>query len=168
MYQSTVHLVPWPLHCYAQASTTRGLCTCRKKYRALIQALYDLPAHEVERLLPMKGGSLEVGVVTVPHSPVDGRVDVSVTVYFVNQEPLFFEYNRQWYPTGEHSGLPPLLPMPAPLVQHVLLVLLFVCCIVYCLWSNPGLLPIITTWPGVLAKLIGGAGECCDCHVTVM
>ena len=45
-----------------------------------------------------------MGVVTVPHSPVDGRVDVSVTVYFVNQEPLFFEYNRQWYPTGENSG----------------------------------------------------------------
>ena len=80
-------------------------CTYRKKYRALIQALYDLPEHEVERLLPAKGGSLEVGVLTVPHCPVDGRVDVNIMVYYVNKEPLFFEYNRQWYPTGERSGL---------------------------------------------------------------
>ena len=81
-------------------------CTCRKKCRALIQGLYDLPPHEVERLLPAKGGSLEVAVLSVPHCPVDGRVDVNVTVYYLNKEPLFFEYNRQWYPTGEDSGLP--------------------------------------------------------------
>ena len=33
-------------------------------------------------------------------------------------------------------------------------------CVVYCLWSNPNLLPMMTTWPAVLSKLIGGAGEC--------
>ena len=87
-------------------STCAASSPYRKKCRALIQGLYDLPLHEVERLLPAKGGSLEVAVLTVPHCPVDGRVDVSVTVYYVNKEPLFFEYNRQWYPTGEDSGLP--------------------------------------------------------------
>ena len=85
-------------------STCAASSPYRKKCRALIQGLYDLPLHEVECLLPAKGGSLEVAVLTVPHCPVDGRVDVNVTVYYVNKEPLFFEYNRQWYPTGEDSG----------------------------------------------------------------
>ena len=94
--------------CTATASTCSCLCelltliyTCRKKYRALVQSQYDLTEQEIERLLPAKGGSLEVGRLAIPHCPLDGRVDVEVAVYYVNKEPMFFEYNRQWYPTGE-------------------------------------------------------------------
>lgn len=89
-----------PAYLYMCALHTRT-CPCRKKYRALVQAQYDLTEQEVERLLPAKGGSIEVARLTVPHCPVDGRVDVEVAVYYVNKEPLFFEYARQWYPTGE-------------------------------------------------------------------
>ena len=44
-------------------------------------------------------------------------------------------------------------------VVVVVVVVVVYCCAVYCLWSYPSLLPMITTWPPVLAKLIGGAGE---------
>jgi predicted RNA-binding protein (TIGR00451 family) len=69
----------------------------------------------------------EVAKLNTPSCPLDGRADVDVFVYFIDKEPIFFDYSNRIFPT------------------------------VYCAWKCPSIVPTVTTWPPVLPKLIGGA-----------
>ncbi|XP_034028575.1 eukaryotic translation initiation factor 2D [Thalassophryne amazonica] len=92
----------------------------RRKLKADISAAFPtLSAEELSELVPNKE---ELNVVKIYTHKGD-----AVTLYVLHKNPLFFELEKQLYPT------------------------------VYMLWHHPVLLPAFTTWPPVLEKLIGGA-----------
>uniref|UniRef100_A0A3Q3XFM1 Eukaryotic translation initiation factor 2D n=1 Tax=Mola mola TaxID=94237 RepID=A0A3Q3XFM1_MOLML len=92
----------------------------RRKLKADISAAFpSLLAEEVSELIPNKE---ELNVVKLYAHKGD-----AVTLYVLHKNPLFFELEKQLYPT------------------------------VYVLWRYPALLPTFRTWPLVVQKLIGGA-----------
>ncbi|KAM9342222.1 eukaryotic translation initiation factor 2D [Pholidichthys leucotaenia] len=92
----------------------------RRKLKADISAAFSsLSADEVSELIPNKE---ELNTVKIYTHKGD-----AVTIYVLHKNPLFFELEKQLYPT------------------------------VYLLWRYPALLPTLKTWPPVLQKLVGGA-----------
>ncbi|XP_041860796.1 eukaryotic translation initiation factor 2D [Melanotaenia boesemani] len=92
----------------------------RRKLKAdLCAAFPSLSADELSELIPNKE---ELNVVKIY-----AHKGEAVTVYVLHKNPLFFELEKQLYPT------------------------------VYLLWRYPSLLPVFRTWSPVLQKLIGGA-----------
>ncbi|XP_037539876.1 eukaryotic translation initiation factor 2D [Nematolebias whitei] len=92
----------------------------RRKLKAdLLAAFPSLSAEELSELVPSKE---ECNVVKIY-----AHKGEAVTVYVLHKNPLFFELEKQLYPT------------------------------VYVLWRRPTLLPVFRTWAPVLQKLIGGA-----------
>ncbi|XP_057677444.1 eukaryotic translation initiation factor 2D isoform X1 [Corythoichthys intestinalis] len=92
----------------------------RRKLKADISAAFpSLSSDELTELVPNKE---ELNVVKIYTHKGDG-----VTIYVGHKNPLFFEIEKQLYPT------------------------------VYTLWRYPAALPTFRTWPLVLNKLIGGA-----------
>ncbi|XP_074536619.1 eukaryotic translation initiation factor 2D [Halichoeres trimaculatus] len=92
----------------------------RRKLKADISAAFpSLSADELSELVPNKE---ELNVVKIYAHKGD-----AVTLYVLHKNPLFFELEKQLYPT------------------------------VYVLWRHPDLLPAFKTWPPVLQKMIGGA-----------
>uniref|UniRef100_A0A8D3CJG5 Eukaryotic translation initiation factor 2D n=1 Tax=Scophthalmus maximus TaxID=52904 RepID=A0A8D3CJG5_SCOMX len=92
----------------------------RRKLKADVSAAFpSLSADELSELVPNKE---ELNVVKIYAHKGD-----AVTLYVLHKNPLFFELEKQLYPT------------------------------VYVLWRYPALLPTFRTWPPVLQKLIGGA-----------
>ncbi|XP_054652345.1 eukaryotic translation initiation factor 2D isoform X3 [Dunckerocampus dactyliophorus] len=91
-----------------------------RKLKADIAAAFpSLSSDELTELIPNKE---ELNVVKIYAHKGD-----SVTLYFLQKNPLFFELEKQLYPT------------------------------VYMLWRFPAALPTFRTWPPVLHKMIGGA-----------
>ncbi|KAI1892447.1 hypothetical protein AGOR_G00133460 [Albula goreensis] len=118
----------------------------RKLKTDISNAFPMLSAEDLTELVPNKE---ELNVVKIYAHKGD-----SVTLYVLHKNPIFFELEKQLYPT------------------------------VYTLWRCPDLLPTFTTWPAVLQKLAGGAdlmlpgvvvplgglpevkkGECCSISV---
>uniref|UniRef100_A0A3Q0SZL7 Eukaryotic translation initiation factor 2D n=1 Tax=Amphilophus citrinellus TaxID=61819 RepID=A0A3Q0SZL7_AMPCI len=92
----------------------------RRKLKADLSAAFpSLSADEVSELVPNKE---ELNVVKVYTHKGD-----AVTLYVLHKNPVFFELEKQLFPT------------------------------VYVLWRYPALLPTFKTWPPVLQKLSGGA-----------
>uniref|UniRef100_A0A1A7YIE1 Eukaryotic translation initiation factor 2D n=1 Tax=Iconisemion striatum TaxID=60296 RepID=A0A1A7YIE1_9TELE len=92
----------------------------RRKLKAdILTAFPSLSAEALSELVPNKE---ELNVVKIY-----GHKGEAVTLYVLHKNPLFFELEKQIYPT------------------------------VYMLWRLPDLLPVFRTWPPVLQKLIGGA-----------
>ncbi|XP_077371478.1 eukaryotic translation initiation factor 2D [Festucalex cinctus] len=92
----------------------------RRKLKADIAAAFPcLSSDELTELVPNKE---DFSVVKIYAHKGD-----AVTLYVGHKNPLFFEVNKQLYPT------------------------------VYMLWHYPAALPTFRTWPPVLHKLIGGA-----------
>ncbi|XP_067384352.1 eukaryotic translation initiation factor 2D isoform X2 [Channa argus] len=92
----------------------------RRKLKANISAAFPaLSADELSELFPNKE---ELNIVKIYTHKGD-----AVTLYVLHKNPLFFEVEKQLYPT------------------------------VYVLWRYPALLSALRTWPPVLQKLIGGA-----------
>ncbi|KAG9339713.1 hypothetical protein JZ751_023360 [Albula glossodonta] len=118
----------------------------RKLKTDISNAFPMLSAEDLTELVPNKE---ELNVVKIYAHKGD-----AVTLYVLHKNPIFFELEKQLYPT------------------------------VYTLWHYPDLLPTFTTWPAVLQKLAGGAdlmlpgvvvplgglpevkkGECCSISV---
>ncbi|MCJ8735265.1 hypothetical protein PDJAM_G00244950 [Pangasius djambal] len=92
----------------------------RRKLRADVSAAFpSLPADDLNELVPNKE---ELNVVKIYAHKGD-----AVTLYVLHRNPMFFQLEKQLYPT------------------------------VYTLWRYPDLLPAFTTWPPVVQKLTGGA-----------
>nr|XP_020441097.1 eukaryotic translation initiation factor 2D [Monopterus albus] len=92
----------------------------RRKLKDNISAAFpSLSADELSELVPNKE---ELNVVKIYAHKGD-----AVKLYVLHKNPLFFELEKQLYPT------------------------------VYALWRYPTVLPTFRTWPPVLQKLIGGA-----------
>ncbi|XP_077401107.1 eukaryotic translation initiation factor 2D isoform X2 [Vanacampus margaritifer] len=92
----------------------------RRKLKADISAAFpSLSSDEITELVPNKE---DFNVVKIYAHKGD-----TVTLYVGHKNPLFFEVDKQLYPT------------------------------VYTLWRYPAALPTFRTWPPVLHKLIGGA-----------
>lgn len=92
----------------------------RRKLRADVgRALPSLSAEELSALVPQKE---DMSVVRA----YAHKGDV-VTIYLLNSNPVFFEWEKRLFPT------------------------------VYTLWNLPDMMPVFTTWPPVLDRLLGGA-----------
>ncbi|XP_060737840.1 eukaryotic translation initiation factor 2D [Tachysurus vachellii] len=92
----------------------------RRKLRADVSAAFpSLSAEQLNELIPNKE---ELNVVKIYTHKGD-----AVTLYVLHRNPVFFQLEKQLYPT------------------------------VYTLWRYPDLLPTFTTWPPVVQKLTGGA-----------
>lgn len=92
----------------------------RRKLKADISVAFpSLSAEELSELVPNKE---ELKVVKVYAHKGD-----AVILYVLHKNPVFFELEKNIYPT------------------------------VYTLWRYPNALPAFTTWPAVVQKLIGGA-----------
>ncbi|XP_077464453.1 eukaryotic translation initiation factor 2D isoform X1 [Stigmatopora argus] len=92
----------------------------RRKLKADLSAAFPtLSSDELTELVPNKEEFNVVKIYT--------HKGESVTIYIGHKNPLFFEIEKQLYPT------------------------------VYTLWRYPAALPTFKTWPLVLNKLIGGA-----------
>ncbi|XP_060787443.1 eukaryotic translation initiation factor 2D isoform X2 [Neoarius graeffei] len=92
----------------------------RRKLRADVSAAFSsLSADDLNELIPNKE---ELNVVKIYAHKGD-----AVTLYVLHRNPVFFQLEKQLYPT------------------------------VYTLWRYPDLLPVFTTWPPVVQKLTGGA-----------
>ncbi|KAL7884271.1 hypothetical protein AOLI_G00070410 [Acnodon oligacanthus] len=92
----------------------------RRKLRADVSAAFpSLSADDLNELVPNKE---EVNVVKIFAHKGD-----AVILYALHKNPVFFQLEKQLYPT------------------------------VYTLWRYPDLLPAFTTWAPVVQKLIGGA-----------
>ncbi|XP_035699085.1 eukaryotic translation initiation factor 2D-like [Branchiostoma floridae] len=92
----------------------------RRKLRADVgKALPSLTEDQLQELVPTKEDMSTMKIYT--HS---GR---NVTVYCLGNNPVFFEMDKNVFPT------------------------------VYSLWRVPDMLPCLTTWPDVLKNLCGGA-----------
>ncbi|GCB75757.1 hypothetical protein scyTo_0019052 [Scyliorhinus torazame] len=94
----------------------------RRKLRADVQSAF--PSVSSEKLSHLVPNKEELNVVKLY-----SHKGKAVTAYVLNKNPIFFEVDKQIYPT------------------------------VYTLWSYPDLVAAFTTWPAVLTKLAGGAGE---------
>ncbi|XP_051760089.1 eukaryotic translation initiation factor 2D-like isoform X1 [Ctenopharyngodon idella] len=92
----------------------------RRKLRTDISAAFpSLSVQELNELIPNKE---ELNIVKIYAHKGD-----SVTLYVLHKNPIFFQLEKQLFPT------------------------------VYTLWRCPTMLPAFTTWPPVLQKLSGGA-----------
>lgn len=92
----------------------------RRKLRADIAAAFpSLSVEELNELVPNKE---ELNIVKIYAHKGD-----AVTLYVLHKNPIFFQLEKQLFPT------------------------------VYTLWRCPSMLPAFTTWPPVLEKLSGGA-----------
>ncbi|KAG7332161.1 hypothetical protein KOW79_003995 [Hemibagrus wyckioides] len=92
----------------------------RRKLKADVSAAFpSLSADHLNELVPNKE---ELNVVKIYAHKGD-----AVTLYVLHRNPMFFQLEKQLYPT------------------------------VYTLWRYPDLLPAFTTWPPVVQKLTGGA-----------
>ncbi|XP_012690440.2 eukaryotic translation initiation factor 2D [Clupea harengus] len=92
----------------------------RRKLRTEIAAAFPaLSTDELSELVPNKD---ELNVVKVYAHKGD-----AVTFYVLHKNPIFFQLEKQIYPT------------------------------VYALWRCPEMLPTLITWPAVIQKLAGGA-----------
>ncbi|KAF4070573.1 hypothetical protein AMELA_G00286890 [Ameiurus melas] len=92
----------------------------RRKLRADVSTTFpSLSADDLNELVPNKE---ELNVVKIYAHKGD-----AVTLYVLHRNPMFFQLEKQLYPT------------------------------VYTLWRFPDLLPTFTTWPPVVQKLTGGA-----------
>lgn len=92
----------------------------RRKLRADISAAFpSLSAEDLNELIPNKE---ELNIVKVYAHKGD-----AVTLYVLHKNPIFFQLDKQLFPT------------------------------VYTLWRYPTMLPAFFTWPPVLQKLTGGA-----------
>ncbi|XP_066500354.1 eukaryotic translation initiation factor 2D isoform X1 [Hoplias malabaricus] len=92
----------------------------RRKLKADISAAFpSLSADDLNDLVPNKE---ELNVVKVYAHKGD-----AVTLYVLHKNPMFFQLEKQIYPT------------------------------VYTLWRYPDMLPVFTTWAPVVQKLLGGA-----------
>uniref|UniRef100_S4RKB7 Eukaryotic translation initiation factor 2D n=1 Tax=Petromyzon marinus TaxID=7757 RepID=S4RKB7_PETMA len=92
----------------------------RRKLRADVgRALPSLSAEELSALVPQKE---DMSVVRAYAHKGD-----IVTIYLLNSNPVFFEWEKRLIPT------------------------------VYTLWNLPDMMPVFTTWPPVLERLLGGA-----------
>ncbi|XP_062396275.1 eukaryotic translation initiation factor 2D isoform X1 [Sardina pilchardus] len=92
----------------------------RRKLRADISTAFpSLSVDELSELVPNKD---ELNVVKVYAHKGDG-----ITFYVLHKNPIFFQLEKQIYPT------------------------------VYTLWRYPDMLPALRTWPAVIQKLVGGA-----------
>ncbi|GAA6082406.1 eukaryotic translation initiation factor 2D, partial [Tachysurus ichikawai] len=92
----------------------------RRKLRADVSAAFpSLSAEQLNELIPNKE---ELNVVKIYAHKGD-----AVTLYVLHRNPVFFQLEKQLYPT------------------------------VYTLWRYPNLLPAFTTWLPVVQKLTGGA-----------
>ncbi|XP_051965004.1 eukaryotic translation initiation factor 2D [Xyrauchen texanus] len=92
----------------------------RRKLRADISTAFPLLSMEdLNELVPNKE---ELNIVKIYAHKGD-----AVTVYVLQKNPIFFQMEKQLFPT------------------------------VYTLWRCPSMLPAFTTWPPVLQKLAGGA-----------
>lgn len=92
----------------------------RRKLRADISAAFpSLSVEELNELVPNKE---ELNIVKIYAHKGD-----AVTLYVLHKNPIFFQLEKQLFPT------------------------------VYTLWRCPNMLPAFTTWPPVLQKLSGGA-----------
>lgn len=92
----------------------------RRKLRADVSTAFpSLSADDLNELVPNKE---ELNVVKIYAHKGD-----AVTLYVLHRNPMFFQLEKQLYPT------------------------------VYTLWRFPDLLPAFTTWPPVVQKLTGGA-----------
>ncbi|KAM9476111.1 eukaryotic translation initiation factor 2D [Clarias gariepinus] len=92
----------------------------RRKLKADVSAAFpSLSAEDLNELVPNKE---ELNVVKIYAHKGD-----AVTLYVLHRNPMFFQLEKQLYPT------------------------------VYTLWRYPDLLPVFTTWPPVVQKLTGGA-----------
>ncbi|KAF5907291.1 eukaryotic translation initiation factor 2D, partial [Clarias magur] len=91
-----------------------------RKLKADVSAAFpSLSADDLNELVPNKE---ELNVVKIYAHKGD-----AVTLYVLHRNPMFFQLEKQLYPT------------------------------VYTLWRYPDLLPAFTTWPPVIQKLTGGA-----------
>lgn len=92
----------------------------RRKLKSEISAAFpSLSPDHVSELVPNKD---ELNVVKIYSHKGD-----AVTFYVLHKNPIFFQLEKQLYPT------------------------------VYALWRYPEMLPALKTWPAVLQKLAGGA-----------
>ncbi|XP_056319123.1 eukaryotic translation initiation factor 2D [Danio aesculapii] len=92
----------------------------RRKLRADMSAAFpSLSVEELNELVPNKE---ELNIVKIYAHKGD-----AVTLYVLHKNPIFFQLEKQLFPT------------------------------VYTLWRCPNMLPAFTTWPPVLQKLSGGA-----------
>uniref|UniRef100_A0A4W4DWI6 Eukaryotic translation initiation factor 2D n=1 Tax=Electrophorus electricus TaxID=8005 RepID=A0A4W4DWI6_ELEEL len=92
----------------------------RRKLRADVSAAFpSLSADQLGELVPNKE---ELNIVKIYAHKGD-----AVTLYVLQKSPIFFQLEKQLYPT------------------------------VYTLWRYADILPAFTTWPQVVQKLIGGA-----------
>ncbi|XP_036389752.1 eukaryotic translation initiation factor 2D [Megalops cyprinoides] len=91
----------------------------RKLKTDISNAFPALSAEDLSELVPNKE---DLNVVKIYAHKGD-----AVTLYVLHKNPIFFQVEKQLYPT------------------------------VYTLWHYPDLLPSFTTWPAVLQKLAGGA-----------
>ncbi|XP_072030965.1 eukaryotic translation initiation factor 2D-like [Amphiura filiformis] len=89
----------------------------RRKLRSNLAE--QLPSLSADEVIPNKDAMTVKKVFT--------HADYTVMVYCLNGDPVFFEWEKQLYPT------------------------------VYLLWKYPGILPCLITWPPVLDKMVGGA-----------
>uniref|UniRef100_A0A8B9GVU3 Eukaryotic translation initiation factor 2D n=1 Tax=Astyanax mexicanus TaxID=7994 RepID=A0A8B9GVU3_ASTMX len=94
--------------------------SCRRKLRADISAAFpSLSADDLNELVPNKE---ELNVVKIY-----AHKGEAVTLYVIHKNPMFFQMEKQLYPT------------------------------VYTLWRYPDMLAAFTTWAPVVQKLMGGA-----------
>ncbi|XP_073675194.1 eukaryotic translation initiation factor 2D [Garra rufa] len=92
----------------------------RRKLKADISATFpSLSAEDLNELIPNKE---ELNIVKIYAHKGD-----AVTLYVLHKQPIFFQLEKQLFPT------------------------------VYALWQYPAMLPAFVTWPPVLQKLAGGA-----------
>ncbi|XP_056585734.1 eukaryotic translation initiation factor 2D isoform X2 [Triplophysa dalaica] len=92
----------------------------RRKLRADISTAFpSLSAEDLNELVPNKE---ELNTVKIY-----AHKGAATTLYVLHKNPIFFQLEKQLYPT------------------------------VYTLWRYPAMLPAFTTWPPVLQKLAGGA-----------
>ncbi|KAK3540250.1 hypothetical protein QTP70_028443 [Hemibagrus guttatus] len=92
----------------------------RRKLRADVSAAF--PSLSVDHLNELVPNKEELNVVKIYAHKGD-----AVTLYVLHRNPMFFQLEKQLYPT------------------------------VYTLWRYPDLLPALATWPAVVQKLTGGA-----------
>lgn len=123
--------------------------TFRRKLRADVAAAFpSLCADEVSELIPSKE---ELNVVKIYAHKGD-----ALTLYVLHKNPLFFELEKQLYPTGKKLDV-----NLANCFELILPIFFFSSVLsfsVYVLWRYPSVLPTFRTWPPVVQKLIGGAG----------
>ncbi len=122
----------------------------RRKLRADISAAFpSLSAEDLNELIPNKE---ELNIVKIYAHKGD-----AVTLYVLHKNPIFFQLDKQLFPTGKSSSNSQFWIMRIMFIYlNNKSVTMFS---VYTLWRYPTMLPAFVTWPPVLQKLTGGAGQ---------